>query len=287
MKAFVRQKSIRQATLYWHTKESSAKNFFFPKGTVVKIFSVVNMKFIWTVFIVFFLIYGCIFLFKRTLFVPEYVIQKVQYDSWSLQQFDDPFLYKAISKYLKGENYHVARWSKWFILDGVKASFPIVSDLTIEYVSSNTVRVVVTFLPPDMVIKNQGVLFGVYKNYTFRIYSGNTIWSGQEMLYLPMYASWLTTIAWLFYKQTAKELQEQMTTIYAAFPKAKFVAYLPGAERTVIMTADSKKLFLNNLIDIPQQIKSFELLRKYYAEYAKLTEIDLGSLEKDKVIVKK
>jgi len=28
-------------------------------------------------------------------------------------------------------------------------------------------------------------------------------------------------------------------------------------------------------------------LRRYYADYAKLREIDLGSLEKDKVIVKK
>jgi hypothetical protein len=78
-----------------------------------------------------------------------------------------------------------------------------------------------------------------------------------------------------------------MTLIYAAFPKSKFVAYLPGAERTVVMTADSKKVFLNNLVDIPQQIKNFELLRRYYADYAKLTEIDLGSLEKDKMIVKK
>lgn len=245
------------------------------------------MKFLRGVVIVFTLIYGCIFLFKRTLFVPEYIIQKIQYDSWSIQQFDDPYLYKAISKYLKGENYHVARRSKWFILDSVQASFPIVSDITIDYVARNTVYVTITFFSPEMVIKNQSVLFGVYKNYTFRIYSGNTIGSGQEMLYLPQYAAGLTIIDGLFYKQTAKELQQQMTLIYTAFPKSKFVAYLPGAERTVIMTSDSKKIFINNLIDIPQQIKNFELLRRYYADYAKLREIDLGSLEKDKVIVKK
>lgn len=281
MKAFVRQKSIRQATLHWHTKESSAKNFF------LKIWRFINMKFLWSVVIVFSLIYGCIFLFKRTLFVPEYIIQKIQYDSWSIKQFDDPYLYKAISKYLKGENYHVARWSRWFVLDRIQASFPIVSDITITYATRNTVHVTVTFFPPEMVIKNQSVLFGVYKNYTYRIYSWNTIWSGQEMLYLPQYASGLTTIAGLFYKQSAKELQEQMTLIYTAFPKSKFVAYLPGAERTVIMTADSKKIFINNLVDIPQQIKNFELLRRYYTWYNQLYEIDLGSLEKDKIIVKK
>jgi len=287
MKAFVRQKSIRQATLHWHTKENSVKNFFSPKGILLKIFKFFTMKFIWTIVIVFSLIYWCIFLFKHTLFVPDYVIKKIQYDSWSLQKFDDPFLYKAIGKYLKGENYHVARRSKWFILDGVQATFPIVSNITIEYVSPNTFHVTIDFFTPEMVIKNQSVLFGVYWNYTFRIYSWNTIGSGQEMLYLPMYASGLTTIEWLFYKQTAKELQEQMSTIYSAFPKSKFVAYLPGAERTVIMTVDGKKLFLNNLVELWQQIKNYELLRRYYTDFAKLKEIDLGSLEKDKVIVKK
>ena len=233
------------------------------------------------------LIYGCIFLFKRTLFVPEYVIQKIQYDSGSLRLFDDPYLYKAINRYIKGENYYVARRSRGFILRSIQKSFPIVSDFSIEYVSKNTAYVKVDFVSPDLVIKNQGVLFGVYHNYTFRIYSGNTIGSGKEMLYLPMYASGLTTIDGLFYKQSAKELEQQMMLIYAAFPGSKFVAYLPGAERTVIMTSDSKKVFINNLTDIPQQIKNFELLKTYYAGYAKLTEIDLGSLEKDKVIVKK
>jgi len=110
------------------------------------------MKFLRGVVIVFTLIYGCIFLFKRTLFVPEYIIQKIQYDSWSIQQFDDPYLYKAISKYLKGENYHVARRSKWFILDSVQASFPIVSDITIGYVARITVYVTITFFSPELVI---------------------------------------------------------------------------------------------------------------------------------------
>lgn len=281
MRAFVHQKNIRQSVLHWHTRESSAR------GAFVKIFSFVNIKSFWSVVIVFVLIYWCVFLFKRTLFSLEYTIQKIQYDSGSLQQFDDPYLYKAIGKYLKWENYHVVRWSKWFVLGGIQKAFPIVSDLSIEYISSNTVYVKLGFFDPEMVIKNQNVLFGVYKNYTYRIYSWNTIGSWQETMYLPLYASWLTSIDWLFYRQSAKELQEQLSMIYAAFPKAKFVAYLPGAERTIIMTADNKKVFINNLTDISQQIKSFELLKKYYTDYPKLSEIDLGSIEKDKLIVKK
>lgn len=41
------------------------------------------------------------------------------------------------------------------------------------------------------------------------------------------------------------------------------------------------------LSDIQNQLKNYQLLKKYYKDYPLLKEIDLGSLEKDKVIVKK
>ncbi|MBU0627391.1 hypothetical protein KKG31_00895 [Patescibacteria group bacterium] len=169
----------------------------------------------------------------------------------------------------------------------VQEEFPIIADISMEYVPKSMLRVTVDFFELDMLIKNQDLLFGVYKDYTFQIYSGNTIGQGKSMLYLPRYASGLLTIDGLFFRQSANELREQMDIIYPAFPKAKFIAYLPGAERTVIMTFDDKKVFLSNIADVAEQIKNFELLRKYYTGYVELREIDLGSLDKDKVIVKK
>lgn len=248
---------------------------------------ILGVKFFVTALIVFFLIYGGIFLFKHTLFTPDFMIKKIIYDSWSIQQFDDPYLYKAISTVLKDENYYVIKWSRGSVIRKIQSQFPIVSDIVITYLGKNTLGVTVWFHEPDMVIKNQDLLFGVYENYTFSIFSGNQIGSGDSVLYLPLYASGLTGIEGLFFRQSAKEIKQQMDLIYAAFPKSKFVAYLPGAERTVIMTNDSKKVFINNLVDISQQLKNFDLLERYYTWYVGLKEIDLGSLEKDKVIVKK
>ena len=53
------------------------------------------------------------------------------------------------------------------------------------------------------------------------------------------------------------------------------------------MYLDGKKFYINNLGDISNQIRNYQLLKKYYKDYAQLSEIDLGSLEKDKVIVRK
>ena len=50
---------------------------------------------------------------------------------------------------------------------------------------------------------------------------------------------------------------------------------------------DGKKLYINNLGDIQNQIRNYQLLKKYYKDYTKLAEVDLGSLENDKVIVSK
>lgn len=282
MKAFVRQKSIRQVKLSGsYGKESSAKNFF------LKMPKFINMQLIWTILIVFILLYGALFLVKHTLFVSAYRITKIDYDSWSIQQYDDPYLYRDVSLQLRGENYYVLGWNRKSILKTIQTKFPIVQDITIDYTVPNTVHVLLAFFEPDMVIKNQQLKFGVYNNYTFPIASGNTIGQWKSVLYLPLYASWLTTIDWLFYRQSAKQLQEQMDIINAAFPNATLIAYLPGGEKTVVVLPDKRRIFINTMTDISQQIKNFEILKKYYTDFATLKEIDLGSLEKDKVIVRR
>jgi hypothetical protein len=50
---------------------------------------------------------------------------------------------------------------------------------------------------------------------------------------------------------------------------------------------DGKKFYINNGGDIENQIRNYQLLKKYYKDYTSLEDIDLGSLEKDKVIVRK
>jgi len=46
-------------------------------------------------------------------------------------------------------------------------------------------------------------------------------------------------------------------------------------------------VYINNAIPIEPQIVNYQLLKKYYSDFNLLREIDLGSLESDKVIVRK
>jgi hypothetical protein len=38
---------------------------------------------------------------------------------------------------------------------------------------------------------------------------------------------------------------------------------------------DGKKFYISNLGDIPNQIRNYQLLKKYYKDYAQLVDIDL------------
>jgi hypothetical protein len=65
------------------------------------------------------------------------------------------------------------------------------------------------------------------------------------------------------------------------------IVYLAWGGRTILFLSNGKKVYINNMIDVSQQIKNFALLKKFYTDFDVLREVDLWSLEIDKVIVKK
>lgn len=103
---------------------------------------------------------------------------------------------------------------------------------------------------------------------------------------MPEYLSGINNLSGFFYRQSTTGLVLQTQLIYEGFSGMHHVEYLPGGERSIVYI-DGKKLYINNLGSIPNQIRNYDLLKKYYKDYAQLEHIDLGSLEKDKIIVKK
>jgi hypothetical protein len=89
----------------------------------------------------------------------------------------------------------------------------------------------------------------------------------------------------LFFRIPAQELTQQIELLYQWFPNLHHIEYLPGGERSIVFL-NGRKYYINNLWDIPNQIRNYELLKKYYKDFEHLYEIDLGSLGKDKVIVR-
>lgn len=245
-----------------------------------------SIKIIRIIFIVFALIYGWFLLLKNSIFNHQYTIKRVLYDSWDIARYDDPYLYKRINTRIKWENYYVAKFYKSRILTDIQSRYPMITDIGVDYRSSNTVFVKLTFKPFDMIIRNQDVRFGLIGSALLQIYSWNKIANGVKILDLPEYLSGMNALSWLFYRQSATGLVQQIELLYQGFPGLHHIEYLPWGERSIVYL-EWKKFYINNLWDIPNQIRNYQLLKKYYKDYAQLSEIDLGSLEKDKVIVSK
>lgn len=245
-----------------------------------------SIKIIRIIFAVFALIYGGFFFLQRSIFNHQYIVKRVVYASWDIAWYDEPYLYKRINTRIKGENYYVVRLFKSRVLDEIKSTYPMVSDISFEYVSSNTVSVKLTFIPIDMVIRNQGVKFALIGSTVLQIYTGNKIGNGIKVLDLPSYLSGMNSLSGLFFRQPATWLVQQIELLYQWFPWLDHIEYLPWWERSIVYL-DGKKFYINNGADISNQIRNYQLLKKYYKEYNSLEDIDLGSLEKDKIIVRR
>ena len=245
-----------------------------------------SIKVIRIIFGIFAVVYWGYYLLKSTILNHQYLIKRVLYDSGDIARYDEPYLYKRINTKFKGENFYVARFYRDRVLADIQTVYPMVSAIDISYRSSNTVVIKLTFRPIDLVIRNQAERYAIIRDQILRIYSGNKLADGIKILDLPPYLSGMHAMSGFFFRQLATGLVEQTELLYQWFPWLTGLEYLPWGERSIVYL-EGKRFFINNLGDIPNQIRNYQLLKKYYKEYAKLQDVDLGSLGKDKVIVRR
>ncbi len=244
-----------------------------------------SIKIIRVIFIVFALIYWSFLLLKHTIFDHQYTIKRVLYDSGDIERYDEPYMYKRIKNWMLDENYHVVKRYRQRIISDIMLHYPMVTDVGIDYRSNNTVFVKLTFRPINMVIRNQEFRRALVGDVLLPLYSGNNIANGVKILDMPEYFSGMNAMTGLFFRIPAQELTQQIELLYQWFPNLHHIEYLPGGERSIVFL-NGRKYYINNLWDIPNQIRNYELLKKYYKDFEHLYEIDLGSLGKDKVIVR-
>lgn len=224
---------------------------------------------------------------KYTIFVPEYRISKIDYALSSVKNYDDPYLYKAISSIIKWENIYILNWNNSSIIKNIKKSYPFVEDIIISYKAPKTVFVKILFLQPDLIFLNDNKRYWVYNNSLFELYSWNTLGSSWVVkLNIISFTSW-SAISWVFFQESTEGLLEDIRLIKEWFPNIASLSYIPWWHRMIAYLGDDKKVYINNAIDIQPQIINYQLLKKYYSDFWSLKEIDLWSLESDKVIVRK
>jgi len=241
------------------------------------------------IFILFILFsYWIFFIIRNTIFKAENYIEKITYSKDSADNYDDPYLYKKISELIKGENYFVvSKFKKGEILHTIQDEFPMVKNIKIIQPTKFSASVRISFYEPDIIINLGDRKFGVLWDYDFEIFSWNNIGNWIFSVELPQYISWVDSLHGLFFEISPEKLIYDIDIISQWFQWYKRIVYLPWSSMTVVFLNDDKRVYLNNKNSLTWQINNYNLLMKYYNEANLLKIIDLGSLEWDKIIVRK
>jgi hypothetical protein len=247
-----------------------------------------SVKWLW-IFILFVIFsYWTFFIIKNTIFKSENYIEKVSYSKNSADNYDNPYLYKKISELIKGENYFVvSKLKRGKILNTIQDEFPMVKNIKIIQPIKFSASVWISFYEPDIIINLGDRKFGVLWDYDFEIFSWNNIGNWIFSVELPKYISWVDSLHGLFFEISPEKLIYDIDIISQWFQWYKRIVYLPWSSMTVVFLNDDKRVYLNNKNSLTWQINNYNLLMKYYNEANLLKIIDLGSLEWDKIIVRK
>jgi hypothetical protein len=90
-----------------------------------------------------------------------------------------------------------------------------------------------------------------------------------------------------FFAKPFDAFVQEVFLLRDAFPRLEKFVYLIGGQRSLLYLPKGKVISVNHLIDIPLQIHKYNYLQTYYTGFSAVNFFDLGSLEKDKVIVTK
>lgn len=242
---------------------------------------------LWIIIIIIIFLYWLYLIFQKTLLKPENVIRNVEISSETLTEYDSPYIIKDIKNYIIGENVYLLKmFHKDDLLQEIQSVYPIVKGITLNKSNSYTAVVEIEYFIPDLIVKSQDKRFGYYKNYNFVIFSGNTIWSSTTTFELPIYSSGIDSIYGLFFDRDILEFKEQIEFIQDVVPDVVRTVYLPGGEKILIVLWDNKRIYLNILSDIPEQIQKLLRVQQYYKDYDKISTIDLWSLKGWEIIVR-
>lgn len=262
-------------------KNFSRVKLIFPKiNFSIKAFRIVILVIIFS--------YWIFFVIKNTFFKKENYIQNLSYSKESVDKFNDPTLYSAISKILKWENYYVVwKLKRASILKTIQDEFPVVRNMKVVKSAPYSAAVWIDFYEPDIIIKLGDRRFAVMWDYSYEIFSWNTIWDGIFYAELPQYVSGIDSLYGLFHEINQNQFIHDMHFFADAFPDYERIVYLPWSSMTVVILKSWLRIYINNQNSLEWQVENYNLIKQYYKDFYSLKTIDLGSLQWDKIIVNK
>jgi hypothetical protein len=246
----------------------------------------ISVKWVRIIFIVIIFIYWIFFIIKNTLLKPENYIKNIYYGKYSVEMYDNPYLYQKIWNIIRDENiYTVSKIKRRSILKQINQEFVMVKDISIVQPEKFWASVQLEFYEPEIVIKLWEKKFWIIWDESFEIYSWNLIWQDVFFVELPQYASWIDSLHGLFYEIPQDQFISHMHQIADFFQVYDRIVYLPWSSMTAVFLPWNKRIYINNQNSLVDQFKNYEDLQSYYEWFSDLRIIDLWSLNGNKIIV--
>lgn len=104
------------------------------------------------------------------------------------------------------------------------------------------------------------------------------------MVDTPAYLSGTTSLSGFFAEVDYARYMNYLPMIQETFPTMQRFVYLAGSANFIIFD-QSKMIFLHKE-DVPHQLQKYRRLQQYFPNFSGISEIDLGSLTQDKVIIR-
>lgn len=245
-----------------------------------------SVKTFWIVVILIIFSYWIFFIIKNTFFRDENYLQNLSYSKESVEEYNDPYLYKAIWSGLKWENiYIISKFWKSKILNQLQDEFPMVKNIKIVKSGPYSASVRLDFYEPEIVIKLWDRRFAILWNNIFELYSWNTLWNDVFFAELPQYLSWIDSLYWIFHEISQEKFIHDMNFFAESFPTYKRIVYLPWSSMTAIFLDTDQRIYINNQNPLQEQIDNFYMIKEFYPDFDSLNIIDLWSLQWWKIIV--
>lgn len=243
-------------------------------------------KYVLIIAIILLLLLLGLFILKGTVYNPSYQIQTIQYPPSTRAKYENTELFVLASKFLRGKYYSALQvGGTTDLLSAVRGSYPFVRNATIKYQDSQTIAVDFEFYEPDFLIKLGEKRFWVWRGaITEELDPTRSLGQSAFVVDTPAYLSGTTSLSGFFAEVDYARYMNYLPMIQETFPTMQRFVYLAGSANFIIFD-QSKMIFLHKE-DVPHQLQKYRRLQQYFPNFSGVSEIDLGSLTQDKVIIR-
>lgn len=271
-----------------HSSFSMGKVVWFSRNKKMKkseFLSFFLQKYIAIIALIILLLFLVIFVLKGTWYNPSYQIQTIDYPPTTRAKYENTELFVLTSKYLRGRYYSALQiGGESELLTKIREQYPFVAAVQVEYRDTQTVAVDFEFVEPDFLVKVGEKRFGIWQGWFYEeLDPARSLGNDWFLVDTPQYLSGTSSLSGFFYEVDYWWYREYLPLIQKTFPEMNRFVYLAGSPNFIIFE-NNKRIYLHKE-RVTQQLEKYRWLKKYFANFEGVYEIDLGSLTEDKAII--